>query len=119
MRSTLFVTSLLASAALAGIAIAKEAAPPPQAGAAAPANGPEIGSYGFDTAGMDRSVQPGDDFFRFAGGGWLSKTEIPADRAAFGMFNVLQDRSLAQTKTILEEAAAKPGSKIGDFYASY
>ncbi|MBA4047853.1 MAG: peptidase M13 [Sphingomonas sp.] len=119
MRSTLFVTSLLATAALAGIAIAKEAAPPPQASAAAPANGPEIGSYGFDTAGMDRSVQPGDDFFRFAGGGWLTKTEIPADRAAFGMFNVLQDRSLAQTKVILEAAAAKPGSKIGDFFASY
>ena len=121
MRTTVFVTSLLATVAIAGMAIAKEATAPagPVGAAPAPGDAAEIGSFGFDTAGMDRSVQPGDDFFRFAGGGWLTRTEIPADRAAFGMFNVLQDRSLAQTKIILEEAAAKPGSKIGDFFASY
>ncbi|WP_066648776.1 MULTISPECIES: M13 family metallopeptidase [Sphingomonas] len=120
MRPSLIVTTLLATAAIAGIAVAKSGAPAPAAPPAkATAAKPEIGSFGFDTAGMDPSVKPGDDFFRFAGGGWLTKTEIPADRAAYGMFNVLQDRSLAQTKAILDEASAKPGSKIGDFYASY
>ena len=116
MRSTLLATSLLATVAIAGVAIARNAAPVAEPAASTK---PEIGSFGFDIGGMDRTIEPGDDFFRFAGGGWLTKTEIPADRAAYGMFNVLQDRSLAQTKAILDDAAAKPGSKIGDFYATY
>ena len=114
MRRSFLVPSLLASAALigaAGIALAKDGAPA--------ANAPEIGAFGFDEAGMDRSVAPGDSFADFASGGWKRTTDIPADRAAYGMFHKLQDRSLDQTRAILEEAAAKPGSKIGDFYASY
>ena len=35
---------------------------------------------GIDTGGMDRSVAPGDDFFGYANGTWMAKTEIPADR---------------------------------------
>ncbi|SOB87891.1 endothelin-converting enzyme Metallo peptidase. MEROPS family M13 [Sphingomonas guangdongensis] len=86
---------------------------------AAPASKPEIGSFGFDTAGMDRSVAPGTSFYDYASGTWDKTTEIPADRASYGMFHKLIDRSLEQTRTILTEAAAKPGSKVGDFYASY
>ena len=114
MRRSFLVPSLLASAALigaAGIALAKDGAPAAKA--------PEIGAFGFDEAGMDRSVAPGDSFADFASGGWKRTTDIPADRSAYGMFHRLQDRSLDQTRAILEEAAAKPGSKIGDFYASY
>jgi predicted metalloendopeptidase len=29
---------------------------------------------------MDRAVKPGDDFHRYANGGWLKRTEIPPDR---------------------------------------
>ncbi|WP_294294928.1 M13 family metallopeptidase N-terminal domain-containing protein, partial [uncultured Sphingomonas sp.] len=82
-------------------------------------DGPRIGTYGFDTKGMDTSVKPGDDFDRFASGTWEKTTEIPADRASWGMFHVLQDQSLAQTHAILEESAKRPGTKIGDFYAAY
>ncbi|MBX9882812.1 MAG: M13 family peptidase [Sphingomonas sp.] len=114
MRRSLIVTSLLASAALAGIAIAKDAAPTTQTAAK-----PEIGSFGFDEPGMDRQVKPGDSFADYASGGWKKTTEIPVDRSSYGMFHRLQDRSLAQTRAILEESAAKPGTKIGDFYASY
>ena len=32
---------------------------------------PQYGTFGFDVAGMDRSVAPGDDFFDFANGTWL------------------------------------------------
>ena len=122
MRPTFLVVSLLTSAALAGAALAGPAgktSPAPAKPIAESTAKPEIGSFGFDEAGMDRTVKPGDDFFRFAGGGWFTKTEIPADRAAFGMFNVLQERSLTQTRAILDEASAQPGSKIGDFYASF
>ena len=86
---------------------------------------PEIGTMGFDTAGMDRSVRPGDDFTAFAGGKYLNALEIPADRSNFGMFTKLTELSQTRTRAIVEAAAAsktEPGSenrKIGDFYSSH
>ncbi|MDG6745844.1 M13 family metallopeptidase N-terminal domain-containing protein, partial [Staphylococcus aureus] len=82
-------------------------------------NGPEIGDFGFDMAGRDTSVKPGDDFFDYSNGTWYKTTTIPADRSTYGMFHVLQDRSLEQTRTILDEATKQPGNKAGDFYASF
>ena len=49
--------------------------------AAAPTSTPS----GLDLAAIDRSVAPGDDFFRYANGAWLAQTEIPADRSSFGV----------------------------------
>ena len=43
---------------------------------------PAIGTWGLDLAAMDRSVVPGDDFFRYTGGTWMKTTKIPADRRA-------------------------------------
>ena len=40
---------------------------------------------------MDKSVDPGDDFFAYANGGWMKSTEIPADRSSFGIFDVVFD----------------------------
>jgi putative endopeptidase len=84
---------------------------------------PELGSFGFDTAGMDRSVRPGDDFVAFAGGKYLKALEIPADRSNYGMFTRLTELSQTRTRGIVEAAAsAAPGTearKIGDFYTSY
>ena len=86
----------------------------------------EYGTFGFDMAGMDRTVAPGDDFGQYASGTYLKSLVIPADRPNFGMFTKLRDLSQERTKLIVEAAAAskdaKPGSeaqKVGDFYASY
>src|SRR4029079_7872930 len=76
-----------------------------------------------DRAGMDPSVAAGDDFFRYANGGWLKKNEIPADRSSFGISIVLVDRARQRTHELLEAAVAAPdGSeerKVGDYYPSY
>jgi putative endopeptidase len=80
---------------------------------------PQYGTFGFDLAGMDRNVAPGDSFYRYANGNWDRTTEIPADRSNYGMFTVLDDLSRSRTRTILEQAARRPGSRIGDFYASF
>ena len=122
MRRSLVTVSLLASAALVGVTHANPAPKPKVAAKAEPAPkaaGAEIGAFGLDIAGMDTSVKPGDDFVKFAGGKWEAATEIPADKATYGMFNRLADRSLEQTRTILDAAAKRPGDKIGDFYASF
>src|SRR5690606_25063470 len=50
----------------------------PQAAAHTPAGQPKYGTYGFDTAGMDRNVAPGDNFYQFANGTWAQTTPIPA-----------------------------------------
>jgi predicted metalloendopeptidase len=82
-------------------------------------------ALGVDTTAFDRSVRPQDDFFRFVNGGWLARTEIPADRSSWGSFLELRERSSDALHTILEQAArskAPAGSnerKLGDLYASY
>ena len=78
---------------------------------------PQIGAFGFDLVGMDRSVDPGDNFYRFANGEWERVTEIPADRSNYGMFTLLDDLSKQRSRAILEEAA--PDSRIGAFYVSF
>ncbi|MGZ8998063.1 MAG: M13 family peptidase, partial [Allosphingosinicella sp.] len=102
------------------------AASTPKAGAASAASRkPQLGTWGFDTAGMDRSVKPGDNFFDFANGHWARNTQIPADRSSWGGFGVLVDLSDQRTRTIIQDAASSngaPGSnarKVGDFYASF
>src|SRR5512144_3130906 len=76
---------------------------------------------GIDPPGMDRSVAPGDDFFRFANGQWLKTTEIPPDRSSYGVFAVLAEATATRTRDLLEKAAAgqaAPGSeerKVGDY----
>ncbi len=113
----------LASTVLAGAAI--NAAPPmaqPAVGAApaaAAAAKPQYGTFGFATAGMDKSVAPGDDFFEYANGTWVKTHPIPADKARYGMFNVLDDLSKERTRGIIEEQAKNPASKIGNAYFSF
>ncbi|MBC7973604.1 MAG: M13 family metallopeptidase, partial [Myxococcales bacterium] len=97
-------------------------APAPAAPAAPAAPKPEIGTWGFDEAGMDKSVAPGASFFQYANGGWLKSTQIPADKSNYGMFTALADRSEERTKQLLETAKGPAGSdaqRIGDYYKSF
>jgi endothelin-converting enzyme/putative endopeptidase len=68
---------------------------------------PRFGSFGFDTAGMDPSVHPGDDFYRWANGGWDASTAIPGDRARWGMFDLLTVEAEAQVMQVIVEMAAE------------
>ncbi|MDB5671919.1 MAG: peptidase, partial [Alphaproteobacteria bacterium] len=64
------------------------------------------GSWGIDLAGMDRSVKPGDDWFRFVSGTWAQNTEIPADRSSYGPSAVLREVSEARMRKLLESYRA-------------
>ncbi len=81
--------------------------------------GPQLGTFGFDASGMDKSVKPGDDFYAYANGAWAKRTEIPADKANYGMFTALDDLSKERVAAVLKEEATKRGNKAGDAYASY
>ena len=116
LRLIAVVSTLAVGTALASVATGK---PQVAAPAVASAEKPQIGSYGFDAAGMGTDVAPGDDFFRYANGGWLNTTAIPSDKPSYSAFDVLQDVSQARTHGLLEEAAKNPQSKIGQAYAAY
>ena len=60
---------------------------------------------GLDLIHLDRTVRPQDDLFRFVNGTWLDTTEIPADRARFGTFDLLREQSTARVHELIEQAA--------------
>lgn len=86
---------------------------------------PKQATHGIVVANIDRSVKPGDDFYLYANGEWIKRTEIPPDRAGIGVFSALADLSSKRTAGLIAEAAkanAPEGSgqrKIADLYNSY
>jgi len=80
---------------------------------------------GIDKAGFDTAVRPQDNFFLYVNGGWIAKTEIPADKASWGSFNILREESNKHQREIIEQLAAEKNlpagsekQKISDLYAS-
>ncbi len=88
--------------------------------AAAPTNTPS----GLDLAGIERSVAPGDEFFRYANGAWLAKTEIPPDRSSFGADAILEELTRKRIVELIQGAAQgapahSDAAKVGAYYAAY
>src|SRR6266576_2316487 len=71
------------------------------------------GTWGVDLEGMDRSVKPGDDFFKYVNGKWAATTQIPADKTGYGAFAVLGDLSEVRVHTLLDRWAADKSLKAG------
>ena len=79
-----------------------------------------------DPKNMDMSVKPGDDFFRYATGAWIKRTEIPPEYSRWGAFNELIERNNDALHTIADKASqihvdpklAPETQKVGDYYAS-
>ena len=86
---------------------------------------PPAPESGLDKSGMDAAVRPQDDLFKAMNGTWIQKTDIPADKSAWGTFYQLRELSDQRVKSIIEELASKQqaagtvDAKIGDYYNSY
>ena len=125
LRLISFLTLTTALAGCASHAAAPPAVAPVPAEAAMvepappPAPKPQFGTFGFDSAGMDLSVAPGDDFYQYSNGTWLKNTPIPPDKSNFGAFSVLQDLSQQRVRDILDAARNDPNSRIGMAYTSF
>ncbi len=61
-------------------------------------------AHGLVLADMDTTVAPCQDFFRYADGGWIARTHMPAAYSRYGGFEELQDRNLDQVHRLLESA---------------
>jgi putative endopeptidase len=74
---------------------------------------------------IDRSIKPGDDFYRYANGGWLRTAEIPAGQSSYDTRAMLVEKTGRRVRDLMQgAAAAQPvrGSitqKVGDYYASF
>src|SRR5580698_6230152 len=86
---------------------------------------PSSPDTGISLPNMDPAVRPGDNFYLYANGGFITHTKLPPDRASIGVFNTLVDLSFKQVASIIDAAAkanAPSGSderKIADLYKSY
>jgi putative endopeptidase len=95
-------------------------------GADAPPAKLKYGSWGFDLTGMDATIKPGDNFFRYANGAWVDKTEIPPDKPAYSLRLAMTDLTEQRLHDMMESSGAtrneNPGTleeKVGAFYRSF
>lgn len=84
-----------------------------------------LGQTAFDISRVDRNADACEDFFQFANGTWVKKTEVPPSQARWGTFNILGDRNRDILHDILDKAVAAKDAKkgsdvqlIGDYYAA-
>ena len=110
MRRSLIALTGLACTALAALAVE-------------PAH---FGTWGVDLSAMDRTVQPGDNFFLYTDGNWLRTAQIAPDRSSTGAFLNLRILSETRMKEIVAELDAKPydqlsadEKKLRNFYDAY
>lgn len=78
-------------------------------------------SHGVQVSDMDPTVSPGDDFYQYANGGWLARTQIPEGMPSYGTFEQLHIETLNQQIELIARMAqtAEPGSdewKAGQFF---
>ncbi|TWT69094.1 M13 family metallopeptidase [Crateriforma conspicua] len=77
---------------------------------------------GIDKTLFAADIDPGDNFYRYANQQWLDSTKIPGDKADYGIFTVLSDRTRQRVRVLIENAARKdaepgtPAQKVGDLY---
>src|ERR1700730_15562319 len=79
-----------------------------------------------DPTNMDTSVKPADDFFTYANGGWIKRTEIPPEYSRWGSFNELIEKNNDALHEVSEKAPKTPADpktapevqKVGDYYTS-
>lgn len=78
----------------------------------------------FITRAIDKSIEPGVDFFKYATGTWMKNNPIPESERAWGIANLVMEETYSRVKKILQEAQKSKSpvgsseQKIGDFYFS-
>ena len=78
----------------------------------------------FDVSQIDSTINPCEDFEKYAVGNWLKDNPVPESESRWGSFNVLNDANEIKLRAIVDEAASTKSEKgsalqqVGDFYTS-
>lgn len=81
----------------------------------------ELGT-GIDRANMDLSAKPGENFFQYAGGGWMAANPLGAEHSRYGHFNKLSETNQERLREIILSLSEQKGGegtleqKIGGLY---
>jgi putative endopeptidase len=78
----------------------------------------DLAKTGIEVSWMDPKVDPCQDFFSYACGGFVRDTPIPADRATWGVSELIQKSNEDFLKEVLEKAAAAPGTRSPGSWAT-
>ncbi len=110
-RSALVIGALFGLSALAGCnttssSSANMRADAPESAVSKSAPAPSIGRWGVDLNGMDKSVNPGDDFNEYVNGTYLDSLTIPDDKARFGTFDMLREAAVNNVNAIILDFAS-------------
>ncbi|MCC8145550.1 MAG: M13 family metallopeptidase [Bacteroidales bacterium] len=78
---------------------------------------------GININNLDLSVVPGNDFYRYACGGWMDNHPLKPEYARYGTFDELREKSQNQVKELIDELShtenefGSVAQKIGDLYS--
>ncbi|MET0209742.1 MAG: M13 family metallopeptidase [Burkholderiaceae bacterium] len=122
-RFTPSVATFAIAALTASLAIAQTA---PTAAAAADEKPLDQLPYtpSLDTAAMDRSVDPCEDLYQFACGGWIAHNPIPADQARWSVYSKMANENQRYLWSILDKLSAADTARganqarMGDYFAA-
>ncbi len=74
---------------------------------------------------IDRSIKPGDDFYRYANGSWLGIVTIPANQSSYDTRAMIAEKTSQRVRDLIQEAAAarladgSVAQKVGAYYAGF
>ncbi len=77
---------------------------------------------GINPADLNTSVSPGEDFYEYAGGGWMKANPLKPEYSRYGVFDDLAEKNRKQLRELFtelaqtEHAPGTVGQKVSDLY---
>lgn len=70
-------------------------------------------------ANVDSTVNPAQDFFDYANGGWIKRNPIPSEYSSWGIGNLVQEELYKRLRIINEKAVENPADPISKKIAAF